>query len=154
MPPAKAQAQTVQAQIQIQADRNTKLSLGELALRSYGILDAEEMHRRAPETFWIPSAEERATLRPGQPVKLAFHQRWISPVVERMWVTVIRREGNGYVGRLSNEPDVITALQLGDVVRFTMTNVIKIFSADDIAIALREGAAARFVRAAVHGQST
>lgn len=154
MPASKAQTQALHAQTQIQGDRKTRLSLGELALRSYCLFDGEEMYRSAPDTFWIPSAEERATLRPGQTVKLAFHQRWITPVGERMWVKILRRDAEGYVGRLANEPEFIIALQLGDEVRFTMKNVIKIFSADDIAIALRERAAVRFVQIEAHGQST
>lgn len=163
MPTAKAQSQVktqapqaqIQIQIQIRNGRKTKLSLGELALRSYGLGDGEELHRSAPDTFWIPSAEERATLQPGQTVKLAFHQRWLSPsCAERMWVTIVRRDAGGYVGRLANEPESITALQLGDVVRFTMKNVIKIFSADDVAIAIRDGAHSRLVRTDTHGQST
>ncbi|WP_427914094.1 DUF2314 domain-containing protein [Ramlibacter sp. MMS24-I3-19] len=146
--------QTAQAQIHIQARGKTKLSLGELSLCAYGLRDVEEMHRHAPDTFWISPAEQRANLQPGQTVRLVFHQGWICPVDERMWVRIVRRDAEGYVGRLANEPHFITALKLGDVVRFTMNNVVKIYSAEDIAIAVREGALTRFVRAEAHGQCT
>jgi hypothetical protein len=124
----KAETTFISNQIHTRNGRRTKLSLGELALRSYSLVDGEEMQRGAPD-FWLPSAEMRSALRAGQTVMLVFHQRWFAgSLPERMWVRITGRNKEGYVGRLANEPQSVTALRFGDEVRFTPKNVIKILS--------------------------
>lgn len=105
-------------------------SIGNLVLCRYSIEDAEANYRIAPETFAVPSARERANVAVGEHAQLSFRlEVGTVRVVERMWVKVLHRQGETYIGRLSNEPGTITTLRLGDVMRFTPRNVIKITSA-------------------------
>jgi uncharacterized protein YegJ (DUF2314 family) len=89
--------------------------------------DAEERHREAPDTFLIPTVEARRNLEPGQIVKLLF----VIPAdpeeqVERMWVVVTGREGDGYIGELDNQPVSSNQLRPGMKVRFEPRHVIAI----------------------------
>src|SRR5882672_10205979 len=65
---------------------------------------------RPPKLFEIPELTKRQSLRPGQGVKLIFeiesenHDGKIVTKIERMWVTVLRREGDDYVGVLDSRP--------------------------------------------------
>ncbi|MEL6274771.1 MAG: DUF2314 domain-containing protein, partial [Bacteroidota bacterium] len=50
--------------------------------------DGEEYNRRYPDTFDIPSAEEKSAIKPGDLVKLMFAFGTAEDHdVERMWVT-------------------------------------------------------------------
>lgn len=71
--------------------------------------DVEEAHTRWPESFEIPDALVRARLAPGDVAKLLFEGRDAAgqPTVERMWVEVLRRDGDGYIGVLRNAPAVL-----------------------------------------------
>ena len=73
--------------------------------------DGEELHREAPETFWLPELEDRQSLQPGDLVKLIFRisvDNEEEPVaVERMWVIVRERVGEQYLGILDNDPYAI-----------------------------------------------
>lgn len=69
--------------------------------------DGEARHAAAPETFWIPDHVARRGLFPGAGAKLIF--RFAAPggdEVERMWVVVTRRIGDGesYLGVLASAP--------------------------------------------------
>lgn len=84
---------------------------------------AEDRHAASPETFSIPSREERATVAPGRMVKLLFlfmNQEQGTPIVdcERMWVTVLSADRGQYAGRLESLPASSTALSPGHVVSF------------------------------------
>jgi hypothetical protein len=74
--------------------------------------DGEEIHREAPETFWIPTLADRQALRKGDWAKLIFRiavDNDDEPVsVERMWGIVRERVPGGYIGMLDNEPDAIS----------------------------------------------
>jgi uncharacterized protein YegJ (DUF2314 family) len=94
----------------------------------YTLDDGEEIHRDAPETFWIPEAAERNALRPGQIVKLIFRIELGDEVhVERMWVQVKGRDAQGYLGGLDNDPYCTTELRSGEAVHFEPRHVIQIY---------------------------
>lgn len=95
----------------------------------YTLDDGEEIHREAPETFWIPNAAERGSLQPGQIVKLVFRIELDDDEVhvERMWVQVKERNAAGYVGELDNDPYCTTELRAGAVVLFEPRHVIDIY---------------------------
>jgi hypothetical protein len=62
-------------------------------------LDSEvKRHQDFPDSFWIPSDEEKEAIRPGDRVKLLFELRdgW----GERMWVDVIAVRRGHLVGTL------------------------------------------------------
>ena len=127
-------------------------SLGNLLLCRYSIGDGEEMHRTAPETFCIPSAQKRAAAQPGEYVRLGFRLEVESlSIGERMWVKITQREGDSYIGRLANAPEHITALQFGDLVRFKARNVLKIAAADACSSQVPSEANVRDVEPEVHG---
>ena len=94
----------------------------------YTLDDGEEIHREAPDTFWIPDPAERASLRPGQIVKLIFRVELEDEVhVERMWVKVKEQTPSGYIGELDNDPYCTTELCAGAVVFFEPRHVIDIY---------------------------
>jgi hypothetical protein len=66
-------------------------------------------HAEAPDSFWIPSAEERQSLRVGNGAKLLFALAdeagdRLAAQVERMWVVVTEVTDDGYVGILASSP--------------------------------------------------
>jgi hypothetical protein len=77
-----------------------------MAEPTWTLLDAVEQNAAHPRSFFIPSAEVREGLAPGDRVKLVFVERR-DDGGERMWVTVTERTSDGgYVGRLDNDPGV------------------------------------------------
>jgi hypothetical protein len=93
----------------------------------WGLLDAEAQHEAFPDTFPIPSTEERLGLRAGDMVKLVFvldPPPASGPNAERMWVEVRAAQPDGtYEGWLTNRPKVITALEPSAVVAFEAKHV-------------------------------
>ena len=93
----------------------------------WGLLDAEAQHRAFPDTFPIPTSEERTALRTGDMVKLVFV---LAPPpasganAERMWVEVRTALPDGsYDGWLTNRPVVITSLEPSTLVAFDPRHV-------------------------------
>lgn len=95
----------------------------------WAIESAEERHARSPETFEIPSLEERTSLRVGSGAKLLF---WVldragdqvAPQCERMWVVVESVEDEEYVGVLASSPaSSDAAVRRGSHVRFQPEHV-------------------------------
>ena len=84
-----------------------------------------------PNTFLIPSENDRTSIKVGQGVKLVF---WIQgeeqfPICERMWVLVERRLSQGrYVGRLESTPETAGLLQRGQRLIFGPEHVAEIYA--------------------------
>ncbi len=96
---------------------------------SWVLLDAVEQHAAHPRSFFIPDAEAREGLQPGEYAKLVFQlvdHPDDGPGAERMWVVVTDRAPGGYVGRLENEPMFITDLVAGARVEFEPRHVIQV----------------------------
>jgi hypothetical protein len=93
----------------------------------WGLLDAEAQHRAFPDTFPIPTLEERTALRTGDMVKLVFvldPPPVSGPNAERMWVEVRTALPDGsYDGWLTNRPVVITSLEPSALVAFDARHV-------------------------------
>jgi hypothetical protein len=74
------------------------------------LASGEDRHRAAPDTFWIPSLEERHGLQVGDAAKLIFEiesadeDGEISSNYERMWVVVSEVTPLYFIGRLTNRP--------------------------------------------------
>jgi hypothetical protein len=83
-----------------------------------------ESHAKYPETFWIPSEEEKAALSPGDHVQLAFDVKRMGG--ERMWVDITEVGGDRFVGVLAHDAHHIPRLRAGDVIKFTRDHVINI----------------------------
>jgi uncharacterized protein DUF2314 len=86
-------------------------------------------NREHPDTFWIPSEEERSAVAPGMEVKLAFDMRdgW----EERMWVTVVAVKGRKLIGKLDSIPVGIPRLLAGDEIKFKREHIIDILHAPE-----------------------
>jgi hypothetical protein len=85
--------------------------------------EVERLARENPQTFFIPSAEERKSQRVGSSVRLHFllkDPKAGEPGAERMWVTITQEQGlfRSYKGVLENAPAFIEDLQMGDEVTF------------------------------------
>lgn len=105
--------------------------------------DGEERHREAPKEFWLPSAEAREGLQPGDYAKLIFHisvdDDEAPASVERMWVVVRERIPGGYLGTLDNDPDAIEEndeLWSGIELPFAARHVIDVQSRTEASIEL------------------
>ena len=93
----------------------------------WGLLDAEAQHSAFPDTFPIPTVDERLKLRTGDMVKLVFvldPPPASGPNAERMWVEVRSAQPDGsFEGWLTNRPVVITSLSPSAVVAFEARHV-------------------------------
>lgn len=84
-------------------------------MSGWRLADVEERAREAPNSFRIPSRQERETLQPGDAAKLIFTTAGDG---ERMWVLVKLATDGHYVGSLENRPVVIEGLAPGDAIGF------------------------------------
>lgn len=95
---------------------------------------AEKRHEGHPDTFWIPSRQQRESLGVGAGAKLLFAFSSVDSATsgeggERMWVIVRRREGGHYVGVLDSTPTSgagKAALTRGASIVFTAEHVADI----------------------------
>ncbi|WHI52745.1 hypothetical protein P3339_08275 [Microbulbifer sp. MLAF003] len=77
------------------------------------IRNVEFEQQKNPETFEIPSKEDRFNLKRGQAAKLAFDIETqdgdgsVQVSGERMWVIVLKKTKGHYLGILDNEPSCI-----------------------------------------------
>lgn len=83
------------------------------------------MHRDHPDTFEIPSDEEKAAIFPGDFVKVGFI---CGKDTERMWLEVTGTRADGWIhGTLNNDP-VITNLEIGDEFTVHRDHVLSIIN--------------------------
>jgi hypothetical protein len=105
-------------------DRFVWLATGRLIHRWH--LDGGlERNRMYPDSFWIPSGEEKGGLAPGDSVKALFQMNrdeW----GERMWLTVIDVKRRHLICQLDCHPLLIPRLNCGDEVKVKREHVIDI----------------------------
>lgn len=82
-----------------------------------------DMNRQYPESFWVPSAEGKEQLRPGDTVRLMWSVKRYAAAGERMWVEIIKRDGDRLVGRLKSWP-VFVHLNPDEIVKFHIDDII------------------------------
>lgn len=92
--------------------------------------DVEEVSRQHPNSFFIPSLQERMTQNPGRMVRLHFiltNPKEGEPRAERMWVEITGQDPvtGRYTGLLTNVPGVIQTLQSGDTVEFEPRHIAR-----------------------------
>jgi len=85
-----------------------------------------EVNRQHPDTFEIPSPEDKALVEPGDSVKAIFEMEEPERWGERMWVDVVKVKRRHIVGRLRNEPLGFPRLACGDKVKVKFDQVIDI----------------------------
>lgn len=95
---------------------------------TWHLVDADPIAAENPYTFYKPSHELIARVRPGEVVKLIFafeSDNPEAPSAERMWVLVDEALPDGsFRGRLNNEPRYIKDLKVDDLVLFRPCHVI------------------------------
>lgn len=94
-----------------------------LFMKYWELEDVEKTAQNNPDTFFIPSREERNSKKKGDLVRLHFlleDPREGEPRAERMWVEILRAKTilGKYIGTLTNQPAFITGLSVGDEVGF------------------------------------
>jgi hypothetical protein len=103
------------------------------------LLDGEQRHQEAPETFEIPELALRKILQPGDFAKLMFKISVEGDAeVERMWVIIRERTSSGYIGMLDNTPGCIPEndrLWVGTEVPFEYRHIIAVDNGDEKSIA-------------------
>lgn len=84
-------------------------------------IDGVEMNREYPETFEIPSDETKATIKPGDFVKIG-----VQNVIggERFWVQVTEKTESFITGRVDNELVVLENVKYNDIITFGYENVL------------------------------
>ena len=93
---------------------------------TYTLENGVVMNLMHPDTFEIPSKEERHNLAVGDNVKLIFKDTSSIPS-ERMWVEVTGKiDEETYIGFLNNDPVVLTQLEYLDPIRFRAEHVVSI----------------------------
>ena len=94
---------------------------------TYTLDSGTEIHREFPDTFEIPSQEDRESLLPGDFAKLIFRIEFDDEAhVERMWVEVTEVGPEFYVGVLGNDPYCTDEIRSGMRVEFNADHVIQI----------------------------
>lgn len=110
----------------------------DLAVASdWWLQDAEALNAEHPRSFFIPPADRRRALVPGDLVRLGFAygphaDRRGEGHIERMWVQVLEQpDGDSAHGRLRNNPDRLAELEIGDLIAFAASNVLSIEFSDE-----------------------
>lgn len=113
----------------------------------YALENGVNLHREAPDTFYLPAQDERESVTVGDWVKLVFEivVGESDVAVERMWVIVASAANGQFTGTLDNMPfcaeEGDVRLKLGDAVRFTSDNIIQILTVAQMDEVDRERAA-------------
>ncbi|MGV3504715.1 MAG: immunity protein Imm33 domain-containing protein [Adhaeribacter sp.] len=97
-------------------------------MKSWELENIEITAKENPETFFIPSKEERDRQKVGDEVRLHFiikNQQEDEPQAERMWVCITRKKGlfSNYKGVLTNRPLYIKDLVEGDEIEFSSKHI-------------------------------
>jgi uncharacterized protein YegJ (DUF2314 family) len=87
----------------------------------YTLVDGVERNETNPDTFWIPSKEDKNSLSVGDMVKLGFLDK--QGAGERMWVEITEKHEGSFKGILQNTPLWIK-LTHGDEVSFESKHII------------------------------
>jgi hypothetical protein len=99
--------------------------------------DVEKTAKANPDTFFIPSSEERKNQRIGDSVRLHFlldNPNNDEPRAERMWVTINQEQNmfRPYKGVLDNQPVYIDDLKIDDEITFKACHIARtIIKKDD-----------------------
>jgi hypothetical protein len=102
--------------------------------------DAQELHRRYPESFQVPSAGRLDHVAPGSLVKVcaALGDQDDDAAGERFWVEVLDRHGDQLVGRVDNQLRFTAdhGLALNDRIEFSLDNIYDVYDDPDPAESL------------------
>lgn len=116
----------------IKIDSPLQVRLSILDIDGWHLRSGELRNRAWPEKFHIPDKSERHELHLGTFAKLIFEFSANDDPdpeveVERLWVKVLKRRSQYYIGELANEP-LSGELNLGDEIVFLPEHVIAILN--------------------------
>lgn len=80
-------------------------------------LDAQQMNKENPDTFWAPNQEELDSLEPGLYVKICENK-------ERFWVHLTEVDGDKLAGRIDNDLVFEHSFKCDDEITFEKKNVM------------------------------
>lgn len=86
-----------------------------------GFIDAQEMHKKHPETFEAPTDDELSCIKAGDSVKVCRNN-------ERFWVTITKVDCGNIEGIIDNQLICNSVLKCGDHVRFKKKNIYTIWN--------------------------
>lgn len=92
---------------------------------SFEYENAQEHARRSPHTFHVPTADQLASIGPGDCVKICAAGIPGATFAERFWILVHRVDGDTITGEVSNLL-YFHPLQPGDLVTVKRANVYDI----------------------------
>lgn len=90
-------------------------------MKKPNFINAQQMHRKHPQTFYAPSPQELNALKVGDSVK-------VCTADERFWVT-LTQIGQTLTGTVDNDlvNTNIHGLKLGDTVQFNREHIYNIY---------------------------
>jgi uncharacterized protein YegJ (DUF2314 family) len=94
-------------------------------MAKHTLIDADAMKSHYRATFMIPTAQERASIRAGDHVKVGFIVDESNGRNERIWLKVSTVHGQRIRGVLENEPLYVNA-RAGDDLRVELRHVLAI----------------------------
>lgn len=97
-------------------------------MKTWKLKNVEDEAKKYPDSFFIPSLEERKNIKINEKVCLHFiHllRKDNEPETERMWVTITKEKNlfSKYKGILDNQPVYIKGLNVGDEIDFGVENI-------------------------------
>jgi hypothetical protein len=94
--------------------------------------DARELAEAAPYTFYLPSPEVIAMLKPGDLVKLLFRHDEDEEQEEGLWVRISEIDGDDFFGVLETQAHTIPDLEAGDEIEFASYHILDTKLADPV----------------------
>ena len=91
----------------------------------HALLDGVEMNRCRPAAFRIPSASEKARIRPGDYVKVGFVIDPVTGQQECVWLRVQAVNGDTIAGVLDDDP-VYAEAAFGERIELDLRHVLAI----------------------------
>jgi hypothetical protein len=113
--------------------KNRLHNLRRRAFGSWTVDDPRPIQVEAPYTYFLPSAERIAALRPGDLVKLVIrsHPPSLEWDAERMWVELKTFGPDGWSGVLANTPSDMPQLREGSMIQFQPFHIIDLIYEGD-----------------------
>ena len=94
----------------------------------YTLESAEELHAMYPDSFWIPSKEQRISVKKDDLVKLIFDfTNGNENRGERMWVVITGNNNGTLTGTLDNDPYCTDQYKSGSKADFNYKHIIDIY---------------------------
>lgn len=84
-------------------------------------VNAQEMHKKYPDTFEAPTKKEMDAQKVGNSVKVCHND-------ERFWVTITAIKGNTIKGTVDNDLYRSHPFKYGDIIEFKKYNIFHIYS--------------------------